>query len=343
MNGPFDGNRIGFWSNFASTLQWLIMIAMGISNLKTNPRPLSNKFLWAESIWLIRGCFLHRCHIIEDPWNVHWLFESCARSRVLHEKCLNALLRAHMLGFSELFFNGYRKIHRKTPYFMGKSMVSCRFSLSLKPIYWFLLWIGPWDLGGDLHISQTLLLRSFFDLTPNGQILNRLAEDETWQNKNPHNATAAHERCWSAGHQYPWLQLATDDQTSETIGDSSFLLGTFVRVDFFQMNKWHLGVSFTEDVGQHHLAPPAAECDILVTNVLVTSFSHGQVLESSQHRCDLHVGGMVPCQKLVQYTANWSNQCKRLIHSEFFCCANPFRKDFKTHIAGFLDVGLSII
>jgi hypothetical protein len=31
-----------------------------------------------------------------------------------------------------------------------------------------------------------LLLRSFFDLTPNGQILNRLAEDETWQNKNPH-------------------------------------------------------------------------------------------------------------------------------------------------------------
>ena len=179
---PFSSQSDRFLIKFC---QYFAMIAMVINNLKTNPRPLSNKFLWVES-WLIRGWFLHKCHIIEDPWNVHWLFESCARSRVLHEKCLNALLRAHMLGFSELFFNGYRKIHRKTPYFMGKSMVSCRFSLSLKPIYWFLLWIGPWDLGGDLHISQTLLLRSFFDLTPNGQILNRLAEDETWQNKNPH-------------------------------------------------------------------------------------------------------------------------------------------------------------
>ena len=229
--------------------------------------------------------------------------------------------------FSMDWFTG--KFTGKPPYFMGKSMVSSRFSQQNQSI--------DFCFGSDLG-TLGVIFTSRRRCCWGPSLTSRLTAKfwTVWrrtkhEQKPALNATAAHERCWSAGHQYPWLQLATDDQTSETIGDSSFLLGTFVRVDFFQMNKWHLGVSFTEDVGQHHLAPPAAECDILVTNVLVTSFSHGQVLESSQHRCDLHVGGMVPCQKLVQYTANWSNQCKRLIHSEFFCCANPFRKDFKTY------------
>ena len=41
---------------------------------------------------------------------------------------------------SDILWIGLGEIYRKAPYLMGKSMVSCRFSL--KPIHWDICWMG---------------------------------------------------------------------------------------------------------------------------------------------------------------------------------------------------------
>ena len=52
------------------------------------------------------------------------------------------------------------KIYRKTPYFMGKSMVSCRFSL--KPTHWF---VGPWGCGAINQHCPIIVIMNSINIT----------------------------------------------------------------------------------------------------------------------------------------------------------------------------------